>query len=91
MLKIKIVLKVEPILKIYIFLFQFTECMIIGRDLVRLLLNVARIPEFEKLWRDMYSNPSSLAPTFTGMYKQIYGHCTIRNCIEITYCYVFLV
>ncbi|PRD29798.1 UNVERIFIED_CONTAM: Ints3 [Trichonephila clavipes] len=45
---------------------RFSECMIIGRDLVRLLLNVAKIPEFEKLWRDIYSNPASFSPTFTG-------------------------
>ena len=52
-----------------IFAFQFTECMIIGRDLVRLLQNVARIPDFEKLWRDMLFNPTSLSPTFTGRHK----------------------
>ncbi|XP_035209460.1 integrator complex subunit 3-like isoform X2 [Stegodyphus dumicola] len=46
---------------------RFSECMMIGRDLVRLLLNVARIPEFEKLWKDLYSNPTSFCPTFTGV------------------------
>ncbi|XP_054715725.1 integrator complex subunit 3-like [Uloborus diversus] len=46
---------------------KFSECMMIGRDLVRLLMNVARIPEFEKLWRDIYLNPTSLSPSFTGI------------------------
>ncbi|XP_017769065.1 PREDICTED: integrator complex subunit 3 homolog [Nicrophorus vespilloides] len=46
---------------------RFAECMVIGRDLVRLLQNVARIPEFEQLWRDILANPKSLSPTFTGV------------------------
>ncbi|XP_074650376.1 integrator complex subunit 3-like [Tubulanus polymorphus] len=46
---------------------KFTECMQIGRDLVRLLQYVARIPEFEKLWRDILHNAESLSPTFTGV------------------------
>ncbi|XP_022252177.1 integrator complex subunit 3-like isoform X1 [Limulus polyphemus] len=46
---------------------RFTECMMIGRDLVRLLQNVARISEFEKLWRDILFEPTSLAPSFTGV------------------------
>ncbi|TSK28279.1 Integrator complex subunit 3 [Bagarius yarrelli] len=45
---------------------RFMECFIIGRDLVRLLQNVARIPEMELLWRDLLHNPQSLSPQFTG-------------------------
>ncbi|XP_062897930.1 integrator complex subunit 3 isoform X1 [Mobula hypostoma] len=46
---------------------KFMDCTMIGRDLVRLLQNVARIPEFEKLWRDILHNPQSLNPQFTGI------------------------
>lgn len=46
---------------------RFQDCMVIGRDLVRLLQNVARIPEFELFWRDLQANPTSLSPTFTGI------------------------
>ncbi|XP_074594263.1 integrator complex subunit 3 [Brevipalpus obovatus] len=46
---------------------KFADCIAIGRDLVRLLQNVARIPEFDKFWRDLYSNPTSLAPNFQGV------------------------
>ncbi|XP_059154214.1 integrator complex subunit 3-like isoform X2 [Physella acuta] len=46
---------------------HWQECMQIGRDLVRLLQNVARIPEFELLWKDIVLNPTSLSPTFTGV------------------------
>ncbi|KAB5517756.1 hypothetical protein PHYPO_G00170840 [Pangasianodon hypophthalmus] len=46
---------------------RFMECFIIGRDLVRLLQNVARIPEMELLWRDLLHNPQSLSPQFTGL------------------------
>uniref|UniRef100_A0A1B6L0J6 SOSS complex subunit A homolog n=1 Tax=Graphocephala atropunctata TaxID=36148 RepID=A0A1B6L0J6_9HEMI len=45
---------------------RFADCMVIGRDLVRLLQNVARIPEIELLWRDVLNNPKSLCPSFTG-------------------------
>lgn len=38
----------------------------IGRDLVRLLQNVARISEFELLWKDIIHNPQALSPQFTG-------------------------
>ncbi|XP_057684212.1 integrator complex subunit 3 isoform X2 [Corythoichthys intestinalis] len=46
---------------------KFLECVIIGRDLVRLLQNVARIPEMDLLWRDLLHNPQVLSPQFTGV------------------------
>lgn len=46
---------------------RFQDCMMIGRDLVRLLQNVARIPEFDALWREIHANPAALCPTFTGI------------------------
>lgn len=46
---------------------KFMECLIIGRDLVRLLQNVARIPEMDLLWRDLLQNPQVLSPQFTGV------------------------
>lgn len=46
---------------------RFSECMMIGRDFIRLLQNVARIPEIEHLWRDILNNPRSLCQTFAGM------------------------
>lgn len=44
------------------------DCFMIGRDLVRLLQNVARIPEFEQLWKDIIHNPQVLSTQFTGGY-----------------------
>jgi len=46
---------------------KFNDCMTIGRDLVRLLHNVARIPEFELVWKDILHNPKALSPSFTGL------------------------
>ncbi|XP_077403950.1 integrator complex subunit 3 [Vanacampus margaritifer] len=46
---------------------KFLECVIIGRDLVRLLQNVARIPEMDLLWRDLLHNPQVLSPQFAGV------------------------
>lgn len=50
---------------------RFMDCYVIGRDLVRLLQNVSRIPEIESLWKDILQNPSSLAPNFTGIYFHV--------------------
>lgn len=43
---------------------QFSDCLVIGRDFLRLLYNINRIPEFERLWHDIFNNPKSLHPTF---------------------------
>ncbi|XP_030386762.1 integrator complex subunit 3 homolog isoform X2 [Scaptodrosophila lebanonensis] len=47
---------------------RFQDIIPLGRDFVRLLQNVARIPEFETLWRDILYNPKSLHPTFNGIW-----------------------
>lgn len=57
---------------------KFTECLIIGRDLVRLLQNVARIPEFEQLWQDILHNPKALSPTFTGVSQMLQSRTSRR-------------
>lgn len=46
---------------------KWTDCAVIGRDLIRLLQYVARIPEVETLWKDILSNPTSISPHFTGL------------------------
>lgn len=46
---------------------RFADVLSLGRDLVRLLQNVARIPEFNQLWQDILINPKSLCPTFTNV------------------------
>lgn len=48
---------------------RFNDVVPIGRDFVRLLQNVARIPEFEKLWQDILLEPKTLSPTFTGVWQ----------------------
>lgn len=57
---------------------RFSECMMIGRDLVRLLQNVARIPEFEKLWKDILQHPTSLSPNFTGVLQLLTARTSRR-------------
>ena len=46
---------------------RFLDCMPIGRDLVRLLQNVCKIPEIKSLWKDMLHKPQSLNSQFTGI------------------------
>ena len=46
---------------------KWDECANIGRDLVRLLHCVARIPEFESIWHDLLYSPSNLSPNFGGL------------------------
>ncbi|KAJ8960546.1 hypothetical protein NQ318_013834 [Aromia moschata] len=57
---------------------HFHECLVIGRDLVRLLQNVARIPEFEQLWRDILLAPKSLCPTFGGVLQLLQNRTSRR-------------
>lgn len=47
---------------------RFVEVIPLGREFVRLLQNVARLPEFEQLWKDILFNPKTLHPTFTGVW-----------------------
>lgn len=51
---------------------KFSDCIPIGRDLVRLLQNVTRIPEFSALWKDILYKPQSLSPQFTGISQLLY-------------------
>lgn len=46
---------------------RFADVMTLGRDLVRLLQNVARIGEFNQLWQDILHNPRSLCPTYVNV------------------------
>lgn len=57
---------------------KFTDCLVIGRDLVRLLQNVARIPEFEKIWKDIFTNPTSLSPNFQGVLQLMQARTSRR-------------
>jgi len=61
---------------------QWSDCQVIGRDLIRLLQSVARIPEFEELWKDLLQNPSSLSPQFTGRWQAepVRGGVFSENC-----------
>lgn len=51
---------------------KWNECMLIGRDLVRLLQNIARIPEFEALWKDIIQSPNLLSPHFAQLGGLLY-------------------
>lgn len=46
---------------------HFSHFISIGRDLVRLLQQVSRLPDFEVFWKNLLNNPTSLAPNFTGI------------------------
>ncbi|OQR70590.1 integrator complex subunit 3-like [Tropilaelaps mercedesae] len=61
---------------------KFQECSMIGRDLVRVLQNVARIPEFEALWRDFLERPSTLSPSLTGGVAQLLATRTPRRFLQ---------
>lgn len=61
---------------------RFTDCLVIGRDLIRLLQNVSRIPEFEALWKDLMHNPQSLSPNLTNGVIQILETRTSRRFLQ---------
>ncbi|PIN15972.1 hypothetical protein CDL12_11389 [Handroanthus impetiginosus] len=57
---------------------KFSLCLRIGRDLVRLLQDLAHVPEFCAIWKDLLYNPSAfLVDGFVDI-SQIYGTRTSR-------------
>ncbi|KAL0270689.1 UNVERIFIED_CONTAM: hypothetical protein PYX00_008010 [Menopon gallinae] len=60
---------------------RFAECLAIGRDFLRLLQIVARIPEIEQLWKDILLNPKVLSPNFTGV-QQLMQTRTSRRYLQ---------
>ena len=46
---------------------RFNDVIVIGRDLARVLQNIARIPEIETVWKDILHNPKALSPSFGGL------------------------
>jgi integrator complex subunit 3 len=50
---------------------RFQDIIPLGRDFIRLLQNVARIAEFQQLWKDILTNPKSLCPTFSGIFQML--------------------
>ncbi|CAG0882381.1 unnamed protein product [Cyprideis torosa] len=45
------------------------DCLQIGRDLVRLMHQVARLPLITELWKDILTSPQSLHPSFQGVHQ----------------------
>ena len=41
--------------------------MVIGRDMIRLLQDLTKIPQFHALWDDMLNKPNSLSPRFESI------------------------
>ena len=63
-----------------IYMYKFAECIQIGRDLLRLLQAVARIPEFTDLWRDLIHHPQTIGPQCMSI-AQILSRRTSRRFI----------
>ncbi|CAK9268434.1 unnamed protein product [Sphagnum jensenii] len=51
---------------------KFHDCILIGRDLIRLLQDVSLIPEFECIWQDLLSNPAAFRDPGFGDIAQLY-------------------
>ena len=60
---------------------RFQDVLIIGRDFLRLLQNISRIPEIEELWNDILHNPGSLSVNFTGV-VQVMNTRTSRRFLQ---------
>ena len=62
---------------------RFSDVMGIGRDFVRVLQNVARVPEIEAVWRDLAVNPRTLCSTLTGGIPQLMEIRTSRRYLQL--------
>ncbi|KAJ2728813.1 Integrator complex subunit 3 [Coemansia sp. BCRC 34962] len=45
---------------------RFADCAVVGRDLVRVLQSVAKIPVFRELWSDLLYRPHVISPVLGG-------------------------
>ena len=57
---------------------RWSDVTVIGRDLLRVLQNVARVPEFERLWADIVHDHKSLHPTFGGVTQLMHTRTSRR-------------
>ncbi|KAL0404296.1 UNVERIFIED_CONTAM: Integrator complex subunit [Sesamum radiatum] len=57
---------------------NFSLCLRIGRDLVRLLQDLVHVPEFCSIWKDLLYNPSAFKVDEFVDISQIYGTRTSR-------------
>ena len=61
---------------------KWTDVAVIGRDFLRILQYVAKVPEFEALWRDILYNPKALSPTFGGGFMYLMHTRTSRRFLQ---------
>ncbi|ODN03544.1 Integrator complex subunit 3 [Orchesella cincta] len=66
---------------------KFSDCVMnpnigMGRDFLRLLQCVSRIPEIQAIWNDIYYNPKALSPHFTGI-NQLLNVRTSRRYLQL--------
>ncbi|XP_020547672.1 integrator complex subunit 3 isoform X2 [Sesamum indicum] len=57
---------------------NFSLCLRIGRDLVRLLQDLVHVPEFRSIWKDLLYNPSAFKVDGFVDISQMYGTRTSR-------------
>lgn len=60
---------------------KFIECRVIGRDFVRLLQDLTKIPLFSDLWKDILQRPQSLSSHFSDL-TQLFGIRTPRKFLQ---------
>jgi len=65
---------------------HFGDCCLntnvgMGRDFLRLLQCVSKIPEIAAIWHDIYENPKSLSPHLTGV-NQLLSMRTSRKYLQ---------
>ena len=60
---------------------KFADCRTIGRDFVRLLQDLTKIPQFSDLWKDILQRPQSLSSQFTDL-TQLFATRTPRKFLQ---------
>jgi integrator complex subunit 3 len=69
---------------------RFSDVIMIGRDLVRVLQQVAKIPQFAALWTDIQMSPKNLSPSFAGISQLMRTRTSRRFTLEMEKKLVFL-
>lgn len=63
---------------------RFTDCMQLGRDLVLVLLRVAKVPQFNAIWKQLLTEPNKLSPNCSGVEDLMSRPCANFQIYRVT-------
>lgn len=54
---------------------RFLDCAQLGRDLILVIMRMSKVPQFAVIWRQLFFEPTKLAPNFGG---KLLFYCLVK-------------